>query len=115
MGAILGAAVVAAANVKDLPPLREIELGSVVALVVAGLLHQMLFSTLASGTPGMKYARISLCTFDGLIPTRAQRCRRLGALLLSLLPVGLGVVWAIFDEDRLSWHDRLSGTYLRKD
>ena len=115
MGAILGAAVVAAANVKDLPPLREIELGSVVALVVAGLLYQMLFSTLASGTPGMKYARISLCTFDGLIPTRAQRCRRLGALLLSLLPVGLGVVWTIFDEDRLSWHDRLSGTYLRKD
>jgi uncharacterized RDD family membrane protein YckC len=114
IGAMLAAAMVAAANVKDLPPVREIELGSVVALAVASLLYQMLFFTLARGTPGMKYARISLCTFDGLSPTRAKRCGRLGALLLSLLPVGLGVVWAIFDEDHLSWHDRLSGTYLRK-
>jgi uncharacterized RDD family membrane protein YckC len=29
------------------------------------------------------------------------------------LPVGVGMLWSIFDEDRLSWHDRLSGTYLR--
>jgi uncharacterized RDD family membrane protein YckC len=36
------------------------------------------------------------------------------ALILSLLPVGLGVAWAIFDEDHLTWHDRLSGTYLRR-
>jgi uncharacterized RDD family membrane protein YckC len=114
IGAILAAAMVAAANVKDLPPVREIELGSVVALAVASLLYQMLFFTLARGTPGMKYARISLSTFDGLSPTRARRCGRLGALLLSLLPVGLGVVWAIFDENHLSWHDRLSGTYMRK-
>jgi len=24
------------------------------------------------------------------------------------------VAWAIFDEEHLSWHDRLSRTYLRK-
>jgi hypothetical protein len=33
---------------------------------------------------------------------------------VSLLPVGLGMVWSVFDEDHLSWHDRLSETYLRK-
>jgi hypothetical protein len=27
--------------------------------------------------------------------------------------VGVGVLWSMFDEDHLSWHDRLSGTYLR--
>jgi hypothetical protein len=62
----------------------------------------------------MKYARIGLCTFDDQSPTRAQRCGRLGALLLSVLPLGLGAAWAIFDEDHLSWHDRLSRTYQRK-
>jgi len=62
----------------------------------------------------MKYARISLCTFDDEKPTRAQKRSRLGALLLSLAPVGLGVAWAIFDQEHLSWHDRLSRTYLRK-
>jgi hypothetical protein len=62
----------------------------------------------------MKYARISLCTFDDEKPTRAQMRSRLGALLLSVAPIGLGVAWAIFDEDHLSWHDRLSRTYLRR-
>jgi hypothetical protein len=36
------------------------------------------------------------------------------AMMLSVAPIGLGVMWAIFDEDHLSWHDRLSQTYLRK-
>jgi hypothetical protein len=48
------------------------------------------------------------------MPTREQRCARLVAMVLSVLPVGLGVAWAIFDEEHLSWHDRLSQTYLRR-
>jgi uncharacterized RDD family membrane protein YckC len=114
VGAFLSAVAVAASNLKDLPGMREMEVGSVVALLTTGLLYQALFFTLGEATPGMKYARVSLCTFDGQRPTRAQRCRRLGALLLSLLPLGLGVAWALFDEGHLSWHDRLSKTYLRK-
>jgi hypothetical protein len=27
--------------------------------------------------------------------------------------MGLGVAWAIFDDDHLNWHDRLSRTYQR--
>jgi uncharacterized RDD family membrane protein YckC len=113
-GAFIAAAIMAANNARELPGLREIELGSAVALVVVAALYQALFFTLARTTPGMKYARLSLCTFEGHIPTRAQRCGRLLALLLSVLPVGLGLVWAIFDENHLTWHDRLSRTYLRK-
>jgi hypothetical protein len=82
--------------------------------LIAGLLYQTLFLALAEATPGMKCAGISLCTFDGQSPTRAQSRRRLGALLLSVLPLGLGVAWALFDDDHLCWHDRLSKTYLRK-
>jgi uncharacterized RDD family membrane protein YckC len=113
-GTFLAAAMAAAANVKDLPPLQEIERGSAVAVLVVGALYLAFFYLLAKGTPGMKYARISLSTFDGQNPTRAQRCGRLAALFLSLLPVGLGILWAIFDEDHLCWHDRLSRTYLRR-
>ncbi len=113
-GAFLAAAMVAVANAKDLPSLREIEVSSAVALLVVGALYQLLFYGVTKATPGMMYAGISMCTLDGRTPTRAQRCGRLAGLLLSLLPIGLGVVWAIFDEDHLSWHDRLSGTYLRK-
>ena len=35
-------------------------------------------------------------------------------MLLSVLPAGLGLAWALFDENHLCWHDRLSQTYLRK-
>jgi len=31
-----------------------------------------------------------------------------------VLPLGLGFVWALFDDESLAWHDRLSKTYLRK-
>ena len=114
MGAVLAAALVAAGNVKELASLREIEVGAALALLVVDALYVSFFYALAKGTPGMKYAGISLCTFDGENPTRAQRCSRLAALILSVLPLGLGLVWAIFDDDHLSWHDRLSRTYLRK-
>jgi uncharacterized RDD family membrane protein YckC len=80
-------------------------------LVCAG--YQALFSAFAKSTPGMWYAGIGLCTIDGYIPNRAQRWRRLAALPLSVMPLGLGLAWSLFDEDRLTWHDRLSGTYLR--
>lgn len=113
-GASLGACLMAAEKLQTAPSLRAVEIGAAVALVVVGALYQALFYGLTEATPGMKYAQVSLCTFDGKTPTRARRFGRLAALALSVLPVGLGLMWAIFDEDHLSWHDRLSGTYLRQ-
>lgn len=113
-GAILAAAYMVASKSVELPGLRMIEFGLAVAMLVAGALYQVLFLTLARATPGMWYARIGLCTLEGQVPTRAQRSARLVAMLLSVLPVGVGIAWAIFDDDHLTWHDRLSGTYLRK-
>jgi uncharacterized RDD family membrane protein YckC len=105
---------VAAANIGHPLPAKIAEISAVSALLLAGLLYQTLFLALAEATPGMKCAGISLYTFDGQSPTCAQSRRRLGALLLSVLPLGLGVAWALFDDDHLCWHDRLSKTYLRK-
>ena len=44
---------------------------------------------------------------------RRRTRRNLGAMLLSLAPLGLGYLWAFFDEDRLGWHDRISRMYQR--
>jgi uncharacterized RDD family membrane protein YckC len=114
LGVFLAVALAVTTQMKSLPSKQQIELGSAVALLVLGGVYQILFFTLAQSTPGMKYAHISLCTFDDENPTRAQLRSRMVALLLSLLPLGLGVLWAIFDEDHLSWHDRLSATYQRQ-
>ncbi len=97
----------------NLPGVRMAEMGAVAGLFGMSALYLVLFFALGQGTPGMHYARIALSTFDGDLPSRRMRLQRLASLLLSVLPVGVGVLWSIFDEDRLSWHDRLSGTYLR--
>ena len=84
-------------------------------LVLAGfgLLYQYLFFKYAEGTPGMRYAKIALCTFEDENPTRKAMCTRVLYVLLSAAPLGLGFAWAWFDPDRLTWHDRLSRIYQR--
>jgi len=111
-GAFLALAMAAMEKAKALPNLRQAEIGAAVALVFLGAMYHMFFVLVAATTPGMKWARISLRTFGGQRLTLDQRFGRLGALVLSLLPVGLGVAWSIFDDEHLSWHDRLSGTYM---
>ena len=86
------------------------------AAIAAGflyLLYQGLFFSLNQATPGMRCARIALCTFEDENPTRPAMRRRIVAVLLSACPFGLGFLWAALDEDRLAWHDRVSRTYQR--
>jgi len=113
-GVFLALAMAVLNKAKELPNLRQAELGAALTLAVLAMLYHVFFLLLAAKTPGMKWARLSLRTFGGRKLTLDERCGRLGALVLSLLPVGLGVAWAIFDDEHLSWHDRLSGTYPRK-
>ena len=112
--AFVAATLLALVNVKVLPSIKAMEMGSAVALALTGAFYLSLFFLLAKATPGMKYAQLEICTLAGKRPTRAQRCLRLGALMLSILPAGIGVALALFDEQNLCWHDRLSGTYLRR-
>jgi uncharacterized RDD family membrane protein YckC len=84
-----------------------------VALVSISALYQWIFFSYAHGTPGMRYAKIALCTFDDENPTRRAMQWRVAALFLSAVPVGLGFLWAFFDEDGLGWHDRITRTYQR--
>lgn len=113
-GAFLASAAVAVARIGHPPTARIEEISAASVFLLIGLLYQTLFLMSTGATPGMRCARISPCTFDGQSPTRGQLLRRMVLLVLSVLPVGLGVAWILFDEDRLSWHDRQSRTYLRK-
>ena len=103
-----------AAHLHHAPAMKAAEIGGLAALILIGLVYHAFFLMTTMSTPGMMYAGIGLCTFDDEYPTRAQLRGRLQALLISLVPVGLGMAWAIFDEDHLSWHDRISRTYLRR-
>lgn len=87
--------------------------GAGIALLAMGVLYQIVFFSLSAATPGMRYARIALCTFDDENPTRRAMRARVVFLLLSGLALGLGFLWALFDENALGWHDRITQTYQR--
>ncbi len=114
LAAFFASAMWISAHMRHLPAVKTAEAIAGAGFLLAGLAYHALFLCLGTTTPGMKYAGVALCTFDDEVPTRLQLRRRFGAMLLSLLPVGLGFVWSVFDDDHLSWHDRFSATYLRK-
>jgi uncharacterized RDD family membrane protein YckC len=74
--------------------------------------YQYLFLVYSGATPGMEMAQLSLETFDGTEPGRRTRRFRALAMAVSCMSLGLGYLWALVDEDRLCWHDRITRTYL---
>ena len=85
----------------------------IVTFAIATLIYQLLFFSLNEATPGMRYAHIALCTFADASPTRRALRRRVLATVLAACPLGLGLLWAWMDDDRLGWHDRISRMYHR--
>jgi uncharacterized RDD family membrane protein YckC len=83
------------------------------ALVSLYLIYHLLFFTYSDATPGMRYARIGLCTFGDDNPTRSAMRRRMLAFLFAACPMAIGLLWAWLDDDRLGWHDRISRMYQR--
>jgi len=113
--AFLAAAVVVIASTEHPPTGRMALIAAGFGLLLFGLLYQWLFLSYAEeGTPGMRYARIALCTFDDDNPSREQMRMRIPALVMAAVPAGLGLLWALFDGERLGWHDRWTRTYQRK-
>jgi hypothetical protein len=106
-------AVELAGNSLKALPLPFLGGSAAVVLLLLYVTYQMLFFTLTGDTPGMRYARIGLCTFGDRNPTRKAMRRRVLATLLAACPLGLGLAWACLDEERLGWHDRMSRMYQR--
>jgi len=79
--------------------------------VAFGFLYYGLFAIANGDTPGMMWAQLELKNFDGQRPDRRQRLHRLSAKCLGLLAAGLGLLWALVDEESLTWHDHISRTF----
>lgn len=71
-----------------------------------------LFTVFGGSTPGMMLRGLRVVSFDGGIPTSRQMAWRSFGYLISAGTCFLGFAWALWDEDQLCWHDRISQTYL---
>jgi uncharacterized RDD family membrane protein YckC len=70
-----------------------------------------LFTALGGATPGMYFRGLSAVNFDGTpAAPRALAWRSFGYLVSGATVIGF--LWALWDEDHLTWHDRISQTYL---
>jgi len=61
-------------------------------------------------TLGMRAWRVKLICANGAPITWRVAIIRFAAACLSVASLGLGFAWAAIARDKLTWHDRLSGT-----
>ncbi|MFB3815682.1 MAG: RDD family protein [Terriglobales bacterium] len=80
--------------------------------VVFWAVYNYLFLVYRGLTPGMQMARVRLSSFEGTPVGQGGRRWRALVMLLSCVSLGFGFFWALFDEDDLCWHDRMTRTYL---
>ncbi len=87
----LAAGLIASTSANALPSQKFVEYGSIAVIALVAFLYHLAFFAISGVTPGMRYARLYLSTFDGREPSFKRRCFRAAALLFSVLPLGLGV------------------------
>ncbi len=68
--------------------------------------------TRAGQTLGMRAWKVRIVDETGARPGWRAAGLRFAASWLSALPLGMGFVMSAFGEERMAWHDRLSGTRL---
>jgi uncharacterized RDD family membrane protein YckC len=88
---------------------------AIVYLTAAYLFYAVYFSlfiVMAGSTPGMQLMNLSVVRLDGSLPDTRQLLWRNFGYLLSGATLLLGFVWSVWDEDRFTWHDRMSQTYI---
>jgi uncharacterized RDD family membrane protein YckC len=81
-------------------------------LAIVYLQYFALFTIFGGTTPGMILRGLQVVSFLKEPPTPRQMLLRSAGYLLSAGTFFLGFLWAMWDEDGLTWHDRLSRTYL---
>jgi uncharacterized RDD family membrane protein YckC len=75
-------------------------------------LYELYFAGISGQTLGMKLMGIRLISRRGTAPGPGRGLLRLLALAPSVLPTGLGWLWALFDREHRALHDHLAGTYV---
>ena len=85
---------------------------SVLQLVLLGVIY-VFFWAKYGATPGKMLLRMRIVDAATLGRTTVKQdsIRFLGCML-SMLPLGLGLFWVVFDKKRQAWHDKIARTVV---
>lgn len=81
------------------------------AFAAVAVWYQLLFAVAGGDTPSMSFTGLQLLDFDGRRPSVKKRLIRVAATCVSVGAAGLGLMWALVDEDHLTWQDHISKTF----
>lgn len=79
-------------------------------LLLIGLAYGAVWAVAGTETAGMHWMRLRLTTFEGFPPEPRHRMLRFFGSCLSACTV-LGLLWALADEEGLTWQDHISRTF----
>jgi len=82
------------------------------SFAIVYLQYFALFTVFGGTTPGMMLRGLRVVDFSGEDPSPRQYLLRAAGYMLSAGTFFLGFLWSQWDEDELTWHDRISRTYL---
>lgn len=106
-----GAFILAADFISGIEVLDDISLFHYAQLLLAiFLLYSIFMLGTANQTMGMMVTDLKVVRARGERPSIGQVIARTVAFVISLLALGLGLIWAVFDRKSLCLHDRISGT-----
>jgi uncharacterized RDD family membrane protein YckC len=86
-------------------------IGMGATLVLVSLLYGLIWAISGRETAGMRMTDLQLITFDGFQLDARSRALRFASAWLSFCSGGLGLLWAMADEENLTWHDHISKTF----
>jgi len=81
------------------------------ALALVTLFYGLIWVVAGRETAGMSFTDLQLITFDGFPLDGRSRAVRYLFTWMSFCAGGLGVLWAVADEENLTWHDHISKTF----
>ena len=81
------------------------------AFALISLFYGLIWAIAGRETAGMDMTDLQLITFDGFPVDPRSRAIRFASTWLSFFSGGLGLVWALADEESLTWHDQISKTF----
>jgi uncharacterized RDD family membrane protein YckC len=90
---------------------RMLWIGMGAAFTLVTMLYGLIWAIAGRETAGMHFTDLQLITFDGFPLDSRSRALRFASAWLSFCSGGLGLLWAVADEENLTWHDHISKTF----
>lgn len=83
----------------------------IASLITVPLFYKTMWAYTNRDSFGTTAAGLVIVDFDGNPPSQSRRYQRLVGSFVSVLAAGIGLIWALVDEDSLTWHDHISSTF----